>query len=87
MNSFDFTYSLKHGKAHIADIDARATLNRDNSVDIEFYDFITGNYVPAGEYTNDARAFLYTDCPDLWMEYKQDCFTGWRAHDRVLAAE
>lgn len=87
MNSLAFTYELMHGRAHIADMDARATLNRDGSVDIEFYDFITGDFVPAGEYANDARAFLYTDCSDAWAEYRQDCFSGWRAADRVAAAE
>lgn len=85
MNSLAFTYEMMLGRAHIADIDARATLNRDMSVDIEFYDYITGEFVPAGEYAGDARGFLYINCSDAWTEYRQDCFSGWRAADRVAA--
>ena len=86
---YAFTYEIKIGPALASDADCRATLGRGGSVDIEVFDLISGQWMAVNSKDDRDRilAFLYTNCADGWAEYKHDCRTGWRAADRVLAAE
>ena len=86
---YEFVYGFKIGNALAGDADCRATLGRDCSVDIEVYDLITGQWMAVNSKDDHDRivSFLYTNCSDGWAEYKHNCRTGWRAADRVLAAE
>ena len=89
MTHYAFTYEFRIGNALAGDADCRAILNRSGSVDIEVYDLISGTWMAVNDSDDYARilAFLSTYCTDGWAVYKHNCRTGWRAADRVLAAE